>query len=87
MARFSGQFSFVQVMTVRNVHTDISLQRELCVSADSVSDARELFAQYQDQFVHGASDHFEIVAKGEVMNTFESGVHFGKFVTMRGVQS
>lgn len=50
---------------------------ELCVGADNVSEARELFAEFVAR--HSSPD-FPLVLEGEVMNTFEQ---FGRFVHFR----
>lgn len=76
-----ARFSFVQDVTVLHVNTDYSVQRELYVSADSVRDARELFAEYVQQLNNTA--HFKVSAVGEVMNTFEDFGAVGATVHMR----
>lgn len=51
--------------------------RELCVGADDVCEARELFAEFVAR--HSSPD-YPLVLEGEVMNTFEQ---FGRFVQFR----
>lgn len=74
-----NKLSFVVVVAVTCANGYV-VQRELCVNAASVSEARELFAEYIEQFKRTA--HFEVAQVGDVMNTFEQ---FGKFVNMRSV--
>lgn len=69
--------SFVVECKATVIASGYEVMRELCVGADTVSAARELFAEYVAQ---ASDDRVRFELAGDVMNTFEQ---FGNFVFAR----